>query len=229
VLCRLPSSRARLRLRLSPVDVGLAAVSPFAALYLRNADMASNGDWISAGSYSLLSLGFSVLALQVCGISGIIARYISVSDLLKIAKVVLASELMTATILFTVTRLEGIPRSVPAIHALFLGAGLFAYRGFGNLAGKQGRHADQRRRATNATNKNVILIGLNDWSVLLIKYLQAQAPEQRRVIALLDEDPRWFGRSVNGVQVFGPPAHLEVAIEEFATHGLRTPLCLVSA
>jgi lipopolysaccharide/colanic/teichoic acid biosynthesis glycosyltransferase len=235
VLCRLPSSRARLRLCLSPVDVALAAVSPFAALYLRNGDAASNGDWIGAGSYCLLSLAFSLLAFQVCGISNIIARYISVSDLLDIAKVVLAGELMTATVLFAVTRLEGIPRSVPAIHALILGAGLIAYRGLAyrglayrglvNLAGKQGRHTDQLRRATK---ENVILIGLNDWSVLLMKYLQAQAPERRRVIALLDEDPRWIGRSVNGVHVLGPPGYLEAAIEEFAMHGLCTDRIIVS-
>src|SRR5262249_10340135 len=69
---------------------------------------------------------------------------------------------------------------------------------------------------------NLILIGMNDWSVLLIKFLHAHAPDRWRVIALLDEEPRWFGRSVNGVQVFGPPAHLEALVEEFAAHGVRT-------
>ena len=226
VLCRLPSSRARLRLRLSPVDLALAAVSPFAALHLRNADVTSNGDWISVGSYSLVSLAFSLSAFQVLGISGIIARYISVRDLLNIAKAVLAGELMTATALFTVTRLDGVPRSVPAIHALILGAGLIAYRGLAHLADKQGRLGDQLRRATS---ENLILIGLNDWSVLLMKYFQAQTPKRRRVIALLDENPRWMGRSVNGVQVFGPPAHLEAAIEEFAAHGLCTDRVVVGA
>jgi lipopolysaccharide/colanic/teichoic acid biosynthesis glycosyltransferase len=73
------------------------------------------------------------------------------------------------------------------------------------------------------------LIGLNNWSVLLMKYLQAQAPERRRVIALLDEEPRWIGRSVNGVQVYGPPAYLEAAIEEFAAHGLRTDWVVVGS
>jgi lipopolysaccharide/colanic/teichoic acid biosynthesis glycosyltransferase len=153
-------------------------------------------------------------------------RYISLSDLLNIAKVVLAGELMTATVLFTVTRLEGIPRSVPAIHALILGAGLVAYRGVANRTDKQGRYADadQLRRATS---ENVILIGLNDWSVLLMKYLQAQASERRRVTALLDENPRWIGRWVNGVQVLGPPAYLEAAVEEFAAHGVRTDRVIV--
>jgi len=107
-----------------------------------------------------------------------------------------------------------------------LGAGLIAYRGLANAIDKQRCHADRLRRATN---ENVILIGLSDWSVLLMKYLQAQAPVRRRVIALLDEDPQWIGRSVNGVQVYGPPAYLEAAIEEFAAHGLRTDWVVVGS
>ena len=203
--------------------MALAAGSPFAALYLRNADLVSNGDWISAGSYSLVSLAFSLIAFQVLGIGSTIPRYISESDLRNIAKAVLASEVMTATVLFTLTRLEGIPRSVPAIHALILGVALVAYRGLANFASRQPRHSDQLRRATN---ENVILIGLNDWSVLLIKHLQAQVPRPR-VIGMLDENPRWIGRTVHGVQVFGPPEHLEPLIEEFATHGLRIDRVIV--
>jgi FlaA1/EpsC-like NDP-sugar epimerase len=108
VLVRLPSSRATLRVRLSPVDVALAAAAPFAALYLRNFELVSDGDWIIAGSYSLVSLVFSVVALQVLGISDTIPRYISVSDLLNVAKVVLGGQLMTTIVLFSVTRLDGI-------------------------------------------------------------------------------------------------------------------------
>jgi lipopolysaccharide/colanic/teichoic acid biosynthesis glycosyltransferase len=162
-------------------------------------------------------LAFSLLAFQIFGIADIIARYIAVRDLFNLTKAVVGSELMTATALFTVTRLEGIPRSVPTIHALILWAGLIAFRALGNLAHRPGRHADHLR---TPTCENVILIGLNEWSVLLMKYLQAHAREPQRFIALLDENPRWTGRSVNGVRVFGPPAHLEAIIEEFATHGL---------
>src|SRR5215472_3683718 len=205
VLCRLPSSRARLRLRLSPVDVALAAASPLVALYLRNGDLPSNSDWISAGSYSLVSLVCSLTAFQVFGISGIITRYLSVKDLADVAKAVLTSELMTATALFTVSRLDGIPRSVPAIHALTLAAGLIAYRKIANFTDTRQSHSDRSR---GTTSENVILVGLNDWSVLFMRYLQIQGPQRRRVIALLDEDPRWIGRSVNGVQILGPPAYL---------------------
>ena len=186
--------------------------------------MASTGDWMIAGSYSLVSLGFSLVVFQVLGISDPIPRYISVSDLLDVAKVVLGGQLMTAIVLFTVTRLNGIPRSVPAIQALVLWAGLVAYRGLVKLNERRRRRAGQPQRAGS---QDVILIGLNDWSILVMKFLKAQAPERWRVIALLDADARWIGRSVNGVQVLGPPAHLEAVIEEFAMHGVCTQRVVV--
>ena len=118
MLCRLPSSRASVRVRLSSVDVALAAVSPFAALYLRNGEVAWNGDWITTVSYFAVSLALSLIAFHVFGINGIIPRFLSVKDLMDVAKAVFGSELMTATALFTVSRLDGIPRSVPAIQCL---------------------------------------------------------------------------------------------------------------
>lgn len=171
-----------------------------------------------------MSLGFSLVAFQVLGISDPIPRYISVSDLLDLAKVVLGGQLMTAIVLFTVTRLNGIPRSVPAVQALVLWAGLVAYRGLVKLTDRRRRRAGQPR---HAGSQNVILIGLNDWSISVMKFLKTQAPERWRVIALLDADTRWIGRSVNGVQVLGPPAHLEAVIEEFAMHGVCTERVVV--
>jgi lipopolysaccharide/colanic/teichoic acid biosynthesis glycosyltransferase len=171
-----------------------------------------------------VSLGFSLVAFQVLGISDPIPRYISVSDLLDLAKVVLGGQLMTAIVLFTVTRLNGIPRSVPAVQALVLWAGLVTYRGLVKLNERRRRRAGQPR---HAGSQNVIFIGLNDWSISVMKFLKAQAPERWRVIALLDADTRWIGRSVNGVQVLGPPAHLEAVIEEFAMHGVCTERVVV--
>ncbi len=186
--------------------------------------MASTDDWIIAGIYSLVSLGFSLVAFQVLGISVPIPRYISVSDLWGVAKVVLGGQLMTAIVLFTVTRLNGIPRSVPAIQALVLWAGLVAYRGLAKLTERRRRRAG---RPQHTSSQNMILIGLNDWSISVMKFLKVQAPERWRVIALLDADTRWVGRSVDGVQVLGPPAHLEAVIDEFAMHGVCTERVVV--
>src|SRR5439155_26687437 len=131
VRIRLPSSRTSLRVRLSPMDVTLAAVSPFAALYLRDVDLVSAGGMIVADSFALVSLAASLIAFRVFRVSSTIPRYISVGDLLNLAKAVVAGELVTATVLFTVTRFDGILRSVPAVHALLLGVGLRGGCGWG--------------------------------------------------------------------------------------------------
>src|SRR5262249_3100447 len=148
------------RVRLSPVDVTLAAVSPFIALYLRNVDLASAGGMMVADGFALVSFAASLIAFRLFRISSTIPRYISVGDLVNVAKAVVVGDLMTASVLFAVTRLDGIPRSAPAIHALILGAALLASRGLANVVAKYRR---QENRPRSASPANVILIGLNDW------------------------------------------------------------------
>jgi lipopolysaccharide/colanic/teichoic acid biosynthesis glycosyltransferase len=179
-----------------------------------------------ADSFALISFASSLIAFRLFRIGSSIPRYLAASDLLNLAKAVVVSDLVTAMALFTLTRLDGIPRLVPAIHALVLGTGLLVYRALANVVARHRRRWTDRPRS--ATTLNIILIGLNDWSALLMKFLQTQALDPRRVIALLDEDAHWFGRSVNGVQVFGPPAHLEALVEEFAGHGVSTDRVVIA-
>jgi lipopolysaccharide/colanic/teichoic acid biosynthesis glycosyltransferase len=171
-----------------------------------------------------VSLVFSLAAFTAFRIDGAIPRYLSVGDLTEVAKAVLLAELMTCAALFTFTRLDGVPRSTPAIHALVLGSGLLTARALVHVVDRNRKFAGRPQHVTN-----VILVGLNDLSVLLMKLLQASVTDRHSVIALLDQEPRWIGRSVNGVRVFGPPGHLDALIEEFATHGVSTNMVVVGS
>jgi lipopolysaccharide/colanic/teichoic acid biosynthesis glycosyltransferase len=221
---RSPTSRASINLRFSPFDIAVAALSPYLALHLRSAQVLSSDEMMVA-AYCLLSFVFALIAFSIFRIEGTIPRYISVDDALNIGKAVLLADLMTGIVLFTFTRLDGIPRSVPTIHALILGAGLVGARG---LARFLDRRRDGASRPRPATGEHAILVGLNDQSVFWIKYLDACVPGRHRIVGLLDPEPRWIGRSVHGVRVFGPPLHLRALIEEFATHGVRIGRVLVS-
>ncbi len=216
---RSPSSRATLNIRFLLFDVFWAAVSPLLALYIRDAYVLSYDGALTATIYCIVSLAFSLVAFAAFGIRDGLPRYFSVHDAIVVAKAVLVGELMTCIVLFTFTRLEGIPRSTPVIHALILGVGLITARALAHLLDRD-QKLSQRRR--NVASEHVILIGVNDLSSLYMKALDVMAAGRQRVIAVLDEGPQSIGRSFNGVRVFGPPAHLQSLIEEFAVHGIRT-------
>jgi lipopolysaccharide/colanic/teichoic acid biosynthesis glycosyltransferase len=215
---RSPSSRATPQIRFLIFDVIWAALSPLLALYIRDAYVLSYEGALTAGIYCFVSLIFSLIAFAAFGIRDGMPRYFSVHDAIALAKAVLVGELMTCVVLFTFTRLEGIPRSTPVIHALILGAGLVSARALAHITNRNQRLANGH---PHVASEHVILIGLSDLSSLYMKALEVFAPGRQRVVAVLDERPLSIGRSVNGVRVFGPPAHLQSLIEEFAVHGIR--------
>jgi lipopolysaccharide/colanic/teichoic acid biosynthesis glycosyltransferase len=71
------------------------------------------------------------------------------------------------------------------------------------------------------------MIGVNRLTALYIKFLEAAAPGEHQVIAVLDDEPGTRGRSVNGVGIMGSTAELESIIEEFAVHGVYTQRVVV--
>jgi lipopolysaccharide/colanic/teichoic acid biosynthesis glycosyltransferase len=215
---RSPSSRAIPQIRFFLFDVFWAASAPLLALYVRDAYVLSYDGALTAGLYCFASFAFSLTAFVVFGVRGGMARYFSVHDVIDLVKAVLVGELMTCVVLFTFTRLEGIPRSTPIIHALIFGAGVVTIRALAHIAARDPKKATQHPRTSS---EHVILIGLNDLSSLYMSALDAFAAGRQQVVAILDERPPMIGRSVHGVRVFGPPTHLQSLIEEFAVHGVR--------
>src|SRR5665213_86666 len=213
-----PSSHAKVKPRFAIYDLVVAAFSPYLALYLRNSTIISNNQG-EVVLYCLFSLLCTLVVLWAFHIERIVPRYFSLGDALNLAKAVVIGELLTAVGLFSFTRLDGVPRSVPAIHALMLAAGLVAARAFVKIAAAKRQEFVQAR---SVSKQNVILIGMNDLSVLFARFLEAVVPGRWQVIALLDEDPRLLGRLVHGVRIYGHPGRLAALIDEFMVHGVRT-------
>jgi lipopolysaccharide/colanic/teichoic acid biosynthesis glycosyltransferase len=214
---RSPSSQSALRLRWSLFDVVWAGLAPYYALVLRDAYILSYDGMQAAIAFCLVSFVYSLLAFAVFRLRDGMARYFSVHDAGEIAKAVLMAELMTCTTLFLFTRLEGIPRSTPIVHALILGVGLVVARGLVRVSST--RFGEPRYPFER---KHIVMIGVSRLTALYIKFLEAVAPGEHQVIAVLDDEPGTRGRSMNGVGIMGSTAELEAIIEEFAVHGVRT-------
>jgi lipopolysaccharide/colanic/teichoic acid biosynthesis glycosyltransferase len=222
---RSPVSRGSIAVRFSTFDVAWALISPLLALWIRNAPVLSALDegWPTVTIYCAIAFVSSLVAFLVFRIRDGMTHLFSVNDALDITKAVLLSAFLTYIALFSLTRLYGIPRSTPLIHALLLTAGLLAARAFVRTD-----HSDRDWAPTAVSPvEHIILIGSNKLSALYIDFLRAYAPDRNRVIAVLDDRTEMVGRSIAGIRVLGPTIDLLPIVNEFKEHGIRTDRIIV--
>jgi len=220
-----PASRASFAIRFSSFDVGWALTSPLLALWIRNAPVLSIESWPTAVVYCTLAFLFSLIAFLVFRTRDGMTHLFSVNDALDVAKAVLFSELLIYLALFSLTRLDGIPRSTPVIHALLLTAGLLGARAFVRTA--HSSHDLEPTSRLTVPLQHIILIGSNKLSALYMDFLRAYAPNRYRVIGVLDDRAEMVGRSIAGIRVLGSPIDLLPIINEFKEHGISTDRIII--
>jgi lipopolysaccharide/colanic/teichoic acid biosynthesis glycosyltransferase len=218
-----PSSRAYFRVRVSALDACFAFLSPLLALWVRDAPALSYPNY-SFYLYWACSAIFSLLAFSIFRVEHKGQRYFSVDDIFDIAKAVLVAELLIAAVMFSITRLEGIPRSTLFIHALILATALVAAR-------MTITHFEQAQRGAirhPSKTKYVVVIGSNYLSSAFIKWLETNEIEPKQVMAILDDRVEVMGRKISGVQVLGNTFQLKQTVEEFSVHGVKVDEVIVS-
>src|SRR5262249_30067003 len=162
-------------------DLFWALISPILALYLRDVDILVRADWSLVGYYWVLASGFALVAFFALRIQDGMTRYFSVHEALDIAEAVLFAELMTFGVMFTITRLDGIPRSMPIIHGLVLLAGIIAARVFVRVVCSQANEGQEYQ----SRRERIIVIGANPFAASFIQLLKAYSPNHQPVIAVL--------------------------------------------
>jgi lipopolysaccharide/colanic/teichoic acid biosynthesis glycosyltransferase len=219
-----PTARSGRRVYVSLWDLIWAVASPIVALWLRDGDILLRADLTAVGYYWALASGFALLAFFALRIQDGMTRYFSFHDALDIAEAVLFAELMTTAGLFSLTRLDGIPRSMPIMHGLLLAAGLILFRILLRIVFT----GQDEVKDYNCRRERIILVGANPVAAAFIQLLRAYAPQRQPVIAVLDENTAMLGRAISGVQVLGAPNELNSIIGEFAIHGVDTDRVVVA-
>src|ERR1041385_7791772 len=153
-----PTSRSNKKIYMSVWDVFWALISPPIALYLGDAIAFTSQNWGIVAIYWALCSAFAVIAFLAFRLQDTATQYFSAHEALDIAEAVLFAELLTCGFLFTLTRLDGIPRSMPLIHGLVLAAGLLAARVVVRiLRSEEAEEAEPYR----ARRERIIVIGAN--------------------------------------------------------------------
>jgi lipopolysaccharide/colanic/teichoic acid biosynthesis glycosyltransferase len=219
-----PTSRSGSRIYISVWDLFWALITPGLALYLRNPDLLQFPNWELIGWYWSLSSGFAILAFFAFRLQDGMTRYFSLQEGIDVAEAVLFSELMTFLSLFTLTRLDGIPRSTPVIHGLMLLGGLIFARIVIRIVFSQ---QEDPVAQYSARRERIVLVGANPLASAYIRLLDSFSPHQT-VIAVLDASPEIVGKAISGIRVVGAPGELDAVLNEFAVHGIGADRVVVA-
>src|SRR5436190_8062329 len=172
----LPTSRNHNKIYVSTWDLFWALVSPVLALIVRDGAVILHSDWTVAGYYWLFASGFALTSFFALRIQDGMVRNFSVQEALYILEAVLFTELMTLGALFSLTRLDGIPRSMPLIHGFLLGAGLIVGRMIFKII-----LTDHEAQGYRSRQERIIVIGANRFATFFIQMMKAYAPPAQPV------------------------------------------------
>jgi FlaA1/EpsC-like NDP-sugar epimerase len=206
-------------------DIVMAAVSFVLAFYLRVGDAFSS---YPTDFLVLATAVFTAIAAVVflrMGLYRGIWRYASLSDLGLVARAVTLIVLIFVPVMFLMTRLDALPRSLPLINwfvLLILLAGPRA--GYRML--KDGRLGFSRDGGERRID--VLLVGAGDNAEMFIQATERTGGADYRVVGIVDDSPGRLGRAIRGVEVLGSLDDLESVVERLTKRD-RRPQRLVIA
>src|SRR5579864_6388402 len=206
-------------------DIVMAAASFILSLYLR-----VGGD-ISQFSPRLLvtyDLAFTVTAAVVflwIGLYRGIWRYASLPDLLALFRAVTLIILIFFPVMFVVTRLAEIPRSLVGINWLLLmallGGPRFAYRIF------KDRGLDHVFENATYDPVLILLIGAREGADLFIRSVARDPQRSYQVVGILADGTARVGRDIGGVPILGTFEEIEAVVAKLTRRDQRPQRLIV--
>lgn len=198
-------------------DVVMAAVAFLISLYLRLGDDIL--DYPSDELFLWTSL-FTAVAAAVFASMRLyrgIWRYASLADMVAITKAVAVASLIFLPLMFLLTRLQGLPRSVVIINGFVLigalGGPRILYRIFKDRSVDAVLSRDGHRRVP------VLLVGAGDGAELFIRATRQRPAAGYGVVGIIDDKGGRIGRNIHGVDVMGGLDEIGPIVERLSRRG----------
>ncbi len=197
-------------------DVVMTAASFVIALWLRLGDL----DYLPDERFYFATAVFTLIAAIVFRASNLyrgVWRYASLNDLFAITRAATLSLLIFVVLMFTITRLETLPRSLPLINwfvlIALLGGPRFAYR----LV--KDRRIDMTFRPESDRQKvPVLLVGAGDAAELFIRDVN-RGQTNYSVTGMVSGSQTRVGRHIHGVDILGTIDEIPAVVEELRRRG----------
>jgi len=193
-------------------DIIMAAVSFALSLYLRIGSDTINFSHALFWFYDAMFTATSAVVFLWAGLYRGIWRYASLNDLWALARAVTLIILIYFPLMFLITRLDGLPRSLVAINWLvlmaLLGGPRFVYRLL-----KDGSLVHFLSSADERPGVPVLLIGASEDADLFIRAAARGKQPLYRVAGIVTADALRVGRDIGGVPILGTIAQIPQIVE----------------
>lgn len=222
----IPTSRAKRQYRVGLPEVCCTTVAPWLALALRDTRL-FEPVWIEQTAiFGGIALIVGISMLYISNICNIIFFHISVSDEISIFRCALLTSTITSILAFLITRLDGIPRSVPVIHFLLFGSLLLTC---GLIRGRLLQQSECNQNLPSTDVEKIIVLGANRVASFYIAMIDTFSIGNQKVMAILDASPSLRNRMLYGHQIIGAPEDLSIIINEYKIHGIEICRIVVAA
>ena len=211
-------------------DVVMAAASFWLSLYLRIGDALFDYPGRLLLGYDLAFTAIAAATFWWTGLYRGIWRYASLPDLLALLRAVTIVVLVFFPLMFVVTRLVDLPRSLVGINWLvlmaLLGGPRFAYRLFKDRSVSFRRLLERQQRSIAVP---VLLIGARDGAAMFIREMASDPDRLYRVVGILADSSSRVGRDLGGVPVLGTIDDLRQVVAMLDARGERPQRLILSA
>jgi O-antigen biosynthesis protein WbqV len=207
-------------------DVVMAAIAFPVSLYLRLGDEALDypGDELLLWTALFTAVAAAVFASM--RLYRGVWRYASLADMVAIAKAVTLASLIFLPLMFLLTRLQGLPRSLIVINGFVL---------IGALGGPRILYRILKDRSVNAVLSRdghrrvpVLLIGAGDGAELFIRATHQRPAAAYGVVGIIDDKGTRIGRNIHGVDVIAGLDDIGAVVDRLSQRG-RQPERIVIA
>ena len=169
-------------------------------------------------NYASFGLVAAAIILPLVGLNRGLWRYASLSDLLRVALAVTAVILLALFATFAFSRLQDVPRSLPAIQWLVLIACMIGSR-LAIRLWQERRQTSAAREVSKAESQNVLLVGVSPLAELYLRSLDEFAAHHLAVVGILTSGEELRGRQLRSYRVLGRPEELSEIARELEIHG----------
>ena len=220
---RTPTSNESTRRFLRAIDVVSVFLAGPVAMVLRDPSLFSGPQVGSAVAYCLIGSGAGLLMVIAFHLGKSLRDHLSAREVRSVVAASLAATALTAVAAFSLDRLSYVPRSLPVIQllvlcSLMLGGRALAMRRRGFAGGRVKNYS---------LESHTLLVGANDFAFSYLKMLDAFDVDRTNIVAILDRNPRLFGRALLSHPILGPPSAIARVVKEYKVHGVDITRVLI--